>query len=439
MADSPPVQRRLTALDRAILAVNGALRSMGAVGFETQMHVELAGRLSGDALRNAFARVAARYPIIAARLRSDGGPAWELPVHGHLEVIEVDMPTASPEDVHAFASQRLSLPHDLTTQAPLIVHLLHRPGAGDVLLLQYSHLLMDNMAAGLLVRELDHAFAEAPDNRPIVDPRGLVRDYLRRFPHARRRQAGQHIVQFLWRQFRLGAVLLNPAAPASEGIPNLQMLTASMDASAVNALRARLIKTFGYPCMSMAILASTFRLISQHALPTTDKKKRRFLGAGIGVDLGLRGESGPIFQNLMTMIPMFAGRDKMADRDELTRLLSQQLRDALRDGLDLGFLRFSLYPGMHAHTARWLLELFFRYGFSLWFAHFGNSDFGDSLGGIPIDAIRFVGPCWSPLGFTLLTNQHAGKIHFQVTHVLDVVPTSTAQQILQGIIADLQA
>src|SRR2546423_3355153 len=58
----------LNANDRALLAVNRALRALGARGFETQMLVCLSARIDGPRLRAALARVEQAEPVLASHL-----------------------------------------------------------------------------------------------------------------------------------------------------------------------------------------------------------------------------------------------------------------------------------------------------------------------------------------------------------------------------------
>src|SRR5262249_17193789 len=153
--------------------------------------------------------------------------------------------------------------------------------------------------------------------------------------------------------------------------------------------------------LSMALVASLFRTLAPRA---GAEGKRRNLNAGIGVDLGLRGADGPLFHNLMSLVPITARSDELADRDELTRRLIRQMRERLSGGVDLGLARVALLYSRRPTYASWGTEVFLRHGFSLWYAYFGALTM-DRFCGVAIDKLFFVGPYWPSAGLTVLVNQ----------------------------------
>src|SRR5262249_1736020 len=147
--------------------------------------------------------------------------------------------------------------------------------------------------------------------------------------------------------------------------------------------------------LSMVLLASVFRTIGQ-LTHSPDVKNGHFV-AGIGVDLGLRSRRELTLQNLMSLVPVRARPEDLHERSALVRMLSRQFRERLENDVDLGVIRMVALFGRRPRQARWGLDLFLRYGFSLWYAYFGTLDVGgDQFCGIPIEDVFFTSPPWSP-------------------------------------------
>jgi hypothetical protein len=87
--------------------------------------------------------------------------------------------------------------------------------------------------------------------------------------------------------------------------------------------------------------------------------------------------------------------------------------------------------------ALWVIENFLRYGFSFWFAYFGASDDWDSFCGTPIEEVFSIGPCWPPMGLTLLANRFRGRLNLLATFVPGAVSEATAGRFLDAVVGDL--
>jgi hypothetical protein len=189
----------------------------------------------------------------------------------------------------------------------------------------------------------------------------------------------------------------------------------------------------------MAVLGSVFRAMAPIASEHWAGGKNFMVG--IGVDLGLRGKHGPIFRNLMSIVPMHVRLEDVEYRDEAVRLLSRELRDRLQLGADLGMLQWvTLMSRRRQPDTLWALEHGLRRGFSLWYAHFGSQDaIGREFCGAAIDDVNYVGPAWPGPGITLLINQFRGRLLFQATYLPDTISDSLASTFLDRLISDLTA
>jgi hypothetical protein len=405
-------------------------------------------------LRAALTRLGRRHPVITARLvepASPSGPYWQYQPGADNPLHEIGLESDQPQAVLDCAGRLLSTPCDPHLGDPLRFHLLHRPGAGDVFLMQYNHTLLDNNAAVLLLREIDRLAdaggvvgtahptdPQSPEAPAPLEQADAIWEYLQRFPRAQRRQAARQTIDLWGRSLRGGAVTLGRRAATRASPVQLRIVTRCLEAAVVQALRARVIRVCGFPSLSMALIASAFRAIEHLALEPSPRKDN-FI-AGIGIDLGQRGRAGPIFQNLASLVPIRARTAELADRDELLRLLSGQLRDRLGQRIDLGVLQLTLLFNRRPEHMRWVIEHLLRYGFSLWYAYFGALDaLGSHFCQAPIENVFYTGPSWSPIGLTLLANQFRGRILLQATHVPETVPERLVHQFLDHVVADLGA
>jgi hypothetical protein len=188
----------------------------------------------------------------------------------------------------------------------------------------------------------------------------------------------------------------------------------------------------------MALVGSVFRAMARLS-PERQGKVANWV-IGLGVDLGLRGERGPIFQNLMSLVPIRARPEDLEDRGGLMRMLNRQFRERLARDVDLGVFRLVSHFSRRPWQARWAIELFLRHAFSLWYAYFGSLDaLGDRFGGAEIEDVFLAGSTWSPMGLTLLVNQFRGRLLFQATYVPGSVPEPLAENFLDEVLGDLVA
>jgi hypothetical protein len=434
----------LNAADCALLSVDRALRKMGCPGFETQMLVWLSGRASVVDLRDAVARLSLLHPVLASRLiESDGrGESyWQFRPGAECQLLETDLDSAQDEAVLDHAGLLMSTPCDPAEMDPIRFHLLHRPDGRDVFLVQYNHTLMDINTTIPLIVEINrlcqpdsHLLGVSHSTSPR--PRDRLREHLRSFSLLRRKKAMRSTLA-LWSQcLRGGARRLGGATRSRAGSMQLRVAVRQLDVNETRALQSRVTKVCGFPTLSMALMGSAFRVIDR--LSTQRRKGDGTCVAGIGVDLGLRGKRELTFQNLVSVVPVFAKSADLSDRDNLLRMLSSQMRDRLAEEIDLGMLQWTTTLSKHRRQTSWVLEFVLRAGFSLWYAYFGAQDgIGDNFGGSGIERIFYTGPGWSPMGMTLIANQFRGQLLLQATYVPESVPEDLANAFLDGVVEDL--
>ena len=420
---------RLNASDRFMLVIDRAVRALGGPGFDTLTFLLLDGRADRDRLRRGLAALNAAHPVVTARLVLHG-PAWVMCPGADLPLREADLPTADRQGVLDFAAGQLTAETDPTCVDPMRFHLLHLPDGRDVFLAQYSHVLLDHSRAVAALRRIDDPAAPvAPAPGRWRDP---VRGHLRQFPPAVRRRAAQAVRDFRAEQ-RGGAVRLGAAGPP--GPRSYAILQRVLSAEETRAVEARARAVTGVPNLSMALLASAFRGVDR--LAPDGPGRGAFCQAGIALDLGLRAGAADRLENLATLVPVRVPCAEVGGRDDFLRLLAGRFRARLSARTDVGMLKVISGLGRQRSRAAWVMDALMRYCLCFWYGYLGTPAVGPAFAGAGVLDVFSAGPTWPSVGVTLLANQSAGRLHFQLTHIPESVPASLAAAFLDFVAADL--
>ncbi len=435
----PVGEQRLSATDLTMLSVDGALRGMGAAGFEAVVLTWLSERVDVARLRAGLARLGTCHPVAASRLveGGPGGPCWRFRPGAGCPLVETELSSPTPECVWEQAARLLSTPTDLTAASPLRFQLFHRPDGRDVFLMQYNHAVMDNTASDLVLREIDRLSADGPaEARPAAGP-DPIRDYLRGFPREVRRKATTTTARLWGRSVRGGVAGVGHIRPSGPQSAEVCIATRRLEESDSRALRAHVTKTCGLPSLSMAILGSAFRAIER--IEPAHRAGAPNFTTGIGLDLGLRGRQGPLFGNLVSLVPIRVPSEGLSDRAGLVRALNRQMREHIEDKADLGMLQWiTLLSRRPRDDVRWVMGAFLRNRLSLWYAYFGTlGAIGDRFCGAGVEEVSCAGPSWPAMGLTLLVNQFRSRLLFQATYAPEAVSGPQARAFLDLLLADL--
>ncbi len=426
-------QQALNAADLHMLHSHDLLQSLGHPGLTCQTQVWCAGRVEEGKLRAALAGLCRRHPVMQSRLvRShrnrraswvfSGGPEPPLRVH--------ELSGSSEQVVLEWAEKLLAAPTDLAREPPLAFHLLRRPEVGDVLVLQFSHALMDGRGPDLLLAELARP-TPRPDTGPVEEAGDPLAEHLARFSFWRRCRS-------VLQTFRLSR--RHRGEPMTIALPDLprfvlgppRIAVRSLTREDTERLSARLCKLCGYESVAAALLASGFRATAACASRRfgDDARCRTF------VPLNLRqpGELRPIFRNMLSRVAVSAARSELADRDVLTRAINAQVREALRRGEDLGWLQLTRLSRRRRSAAN-KPERGRR---SFAFSFHGRAVAGfDSLCGTAVERLfTLVGSIYPP-GVHLQANHLDGRLHLSLFYTAGAVPESTANAFLNTLVADL--
>jgi hypothetical protein len=437
-ADRESFARRLNAMDCTILAVHQAVQSLAGPGFDTQAVLSLSGQIDLGAFRSALGKLRVRYPGITCSLSKNlaGKLSWRQ-TSSELHLSDARLPGSSDEEIWRELAALLSKPRDLFAQPGIDFHVLRLTDDHDVVVMQYNHTLMDNPAALSVLREVDALFPAraSVDGASSIEEEDHLRKYLAGFTRRQRLTAAWKTVKLRLHSIRGNIATLGEPRPASEGSLALQVARREFDAAETRLLSRRVADECGFPGLSMPLLASVLRTL-ERLVP--HRAGSRFT-VGIGLDLGLRGDRGPFFQNLSTVVPIVHERIHMASQSELARDLTRQLRERLEQRIDLGVVGLASLFRNQPRFLRFAMRQLMRHGYTAWYAYFGSADaVGESFCGVAIDDFQYVGPCWPSVGLTLVGNQFRGRLHLQGTYVPACLSPEAAEAFMDALVADLR-
>ncbi|MFQ5410920.1 MAG: condensation domain-containing protein [Phycisphaerae bacterium] len=448
--DSSPARafrQPLNAADRLMLVAHNGMRRLGHCGFLCQTHVWLKGRLDLDALRRAVAKLHQDYPILSARLVTPGdksAPYWQSESRSEVDLREATLDGSDNAAVWHYAENLFTEPLDLHQQAPIAFHLLHWPDARDVLIVRFSHALMDGKAPEFMLSELNRRH-ESARTSPLTDQlkscttgSDEMADYLDRFDRRHRLRAALRVVGSHIKLPVRSATLAQQDEPSWITEPT-RILVRTLDTDQTAALTERVKRLCGFANLAPAVLAGIFRAI--HFL--TPHKEHRRSGFKTDVPLNLRppGIAEPIFRNFMSFIQMSAMEAEMGDRDQLTRTLNAKMRDQLRRGIDLGNLQMMAIMARHEKLlARHLLERMRKDPIALGFGFLGPVIPGlETFLDQEVEWLYTLNSALSPPGVVLQVNQFRGRMNLILTYISEAVPEPLAESFLDTIMEDLLA
>lgn len=429
----------LNAADRLMLVAHEGMRRLGHPGFQCQTHVWLDGRLDVEGFRKALAALERQYPVITSRLARDrrGIPFWS--AHdGPVKFIERDEDSAEQAAVWRTGERLFAMPFDLDTDPPIEFHLLHLPDGRDVLLLRFSHVLMDGKGPEFALSEINRLYSDesAATTPTTAVAHDELADHLRRIGRRKRFSAAMQVVRSQIKlPIRSGVLARGDVSQWCHG--PLRILVREMDETRTRAAIDRVRRICGFANLSPAVLASVFRAI--RAL--TDKPIGRRTGFQTDVPLNLRapGRIHPVFRNYMSFIRMCAKADELVDRDALTRSLSAYMRDQIRRGVDIGTAQMmSLMAPMEKLLARHLLDRMRKDPISLGFGFLGPVLAGlDTFCGRRVDRLYSLNASISPPGMVLQVSQFRGRMSLVMTYIGEKVPDELANRFAEFIMDDL--
>ncbi len=415
---------RLNPVDDITALFDDTLRASGAPGFHCVQAVELAGSLDRDRLRGALALLSQRHPLTSARLgiRFQGWrPSWRLPENGAVPLLEST--AGGPARLDEAAAETLNLPMNPWNGPPVEVH-IRRGGAGDFLLLKWSHVLTDGRGGDYLMRELSRAYGDPaafPADRALFRPQ-------ERLPAVATRL--QNPLQ--------GVKLLAPWRGSGYHM-RLRLLTLDDDES--RQLRQAASRVAGFGRQGLYMLAAYLRAMSREAI------RRGEPGALVGTHwpVGLREGVAPdaLPANEYGFLDIACRVDEAADRTALIERLTRETLDQLARGAHRRLWRTGEWLRL---LAFWTLRLLNRRTRFLMRGHRSTTHFryGGGLlggqrcwGGIEVVSGFSATVCWPEEPVALGVSQTAGRFHLLAGWADGAVSEPDAEVLLSDLKAEL--
>lgn len=431
---------RLNSQDRFLLLENEMLQERGAPGLQCQAHVWLDGRVDEAVLRRAVRRLAAAHPAATARLVRTpliGDVYWQATPGAEIPVEVVATDDDSDAAVLRIAEKLLYQKIDLANDPPLWFVLVRRPTAGDVLVIPYSHVLMDGKAPEEMLLALQREEESAPDGDAR---RNEVRAWLSGYPLWRRIFAMNRLMaNVVFGRARPEKVLTIPQGPGPWQVgTGIGFHLRRLDAEATGRLRQRVRQTIGMESLAPALVASAFRAVAALHEPDVDGVCRTYVPVTLRA---VRGLKVPIFCNLSSVLTLAARRDTMGDRDKLVRELHARMRTQIREGRDMAVAQAGYWLTEKRRPVAWRFvwrnqtwDTSFIFGY-----HGAAAASLDRLFDLPVTRLYNVMSIANPPGISLSVYQAAGALHVAVTRVDGAVPADLTETFLDRFMEDLVA
>jgi len=325
--------------DLLFFAADVAQRRLGLPGTTAHIHLELDGHVDLDRLRGAFDALRRRYPVLCARCETSawtGRPRWRLDRRPRLADVHVH--TLTNHECAQVTDGLLNRPIDGRRQDPVELHVLRGP-ANDVVVLRWTHALMDGRGGLILLEEL-HRLWKDPRAMAAPDVGDEGRDdYRQILGNATRAQRCRAALRLLTGRTARGPVGIPPIVRAGpvrcSPVRHILRVLTPVQRRQVEANAARICPD--------ARLSDYLRATGVRALhETVPAASRR---AGVYTLLAYidnrRHGLGGVCWNLTSALPLVVPVELAMDRARLARLLRKQMENhraagtATEDALNL--------------------------------------------------------------------------------------------------------
>lgn len=338
----------LTALDYVMLAAERRARRDGVPGIQGQVHVNFRGRIEMSQLQDAADRLAARWPLITARLVRSPRPAWVPTGAQRWQVRQQTVDSDSDADLLRAIFQLAAEPVDLENEDPVRLIVLHRPGGDDVLTMNLTHVLLDGHGATGLLRQLLDPTRIPPSSDTVTAAVDVVAQILARSPFRDRMRGVRRMLRMSRQVQPVTLPLLEKRQPTTHARITLRWI----DETGSAAIRDRLERLGPYANLLFSVLASGCRTLSRHLRgPLGPRSGYRMV---LHYDLRRGSQKQLIFQNLAGRIVLVARPADLGDKDGLIRLFASQAKTQIAEKTSLAVLQVAEILRAIDRWAPWL-------------------------------------------------------------------------------------
>jgi hypothetical protein len=411
----------LNPMDRMLRILHDLLRSRGHPGLLLQTQVWLDGPPDQARVLAGIAGLASRFPLVRGRLIGSGKHAAWLPGPSGPPLRIETLPDDSEDRVREYSERLFTIPLDPADADPVEFHLLRRPGGRAVLVVRWSHVLMDPKGVEQLLPELDRPDAARPE--PVATPAPTRVGWFRWL---------RRLGALTWSAGPAGLVLTPQRTPVPWTDPT-QIDVRSLDADQTREVHARAVRLCGLPGLAPVLVAAGFRAINRLA----GRRPRFWEVCYTHVPITPR-RAGPAAagHNLHSYLMLQAPVRRSGEA--LPRSLQRQQFTQLRRGIDQGYLDGVAVLTRFPLLARWsIAPLFRRTSFAFGY-HGPVTPTIDELFGVRVERVVSGIPiAWSPPGLWLTASQDRDQLRLILTSVPSALPSGYPGQFLDAVAAEL--
>jgi hypothetical protein len=423
----------LSIFDQVMATLHESLRRRGYAGLLLQSHIHLAGRIDESALQTAVERLGRVYPVVTGRLAEATirrRPCWEWSDGAAcpLTIGELDEESAT---VSRLAERLFATPFHLNASPPVHFHLLRKSGGSDVVVVQWSHVLMDGKGGELLLREVNRLHSDPNAVAPSLPSGDPLREHIRSHSLRQQLRGAYRIICDL-------ALRGTPARidePRPVRSPTTRIALRWLDNARSASCLERVKRLYGFANLTPVLLAAAFRAAGRVA-PRPHRGLNLYY---THVPLNNRPSTGApaVVGNWQSYVRVQARPKQTIERDELARRLHRQLYEQLRGGFDLGFLIGirSIYRSPRITN---LLLQRLNPALTFVFGYHGAIAGLDHFCGTPVQHVWTGLPnAWSPPGLSFAANQFCNRLYLMASYVQEVVPDAVANAFLDAVVEEL--
>lgn len=323
----------LSIVDHAGLVIERMVQRFGLPGVPGQFHCHFQDRLDLAQLQEAADRLAARWPLITARLVRSPRPAWMPNGAQRFRVRQQTLDSDSEADLLRAVLQLIADPIDVENEDPVRLTVLHRPGGDDVLTVRGSHIVWDVHGGVLLMRQLLDPTRIPPAFDAAAVPTDPIDEVLVKTPFWKRMKAVYQLARWRWQQQQAPPVTFPEPEKWPTRLSLGRIIRRWIDEKTSAALEDRLNRIGPLANLSLLMAASGFRTMSRYIRGPL--APRSVYEMPLAYNRRFGAQKRLAFQNIVSRITLVARPVELGDRDELVRLLASQMRQKLTEENDL--------------------------------------------------------------------------------------------------------
>ena len=309
------------------------------------------------------------------------------------------------------------LTRDITIESDRFIEadLVHYPSGACAFVLSWNHIVMDAKGTTLLFEHLNHLSGN------------ISRDTTGMFPAVEKKT---NIVTYIRNMYKVKKFVQTSArkpvsSVADKNLKTTEGITATSilafneaETSKINENAFKTGSRFGPTLYLIACCSQVIHLLNKK------KNKAGDLWLPVPYDGRLRGATGPLISNRVSLIFYRIPQDQLDSVTQTVKCLSAQMTEQIKDGIPR---RYNLFLDMMRHIPLWLYYFLVSHTGKGVFASFLYTSTGDnfndlrSLFGEQIRSINMIPALTFPPGLTFVFLKHDNELNLNIAYSPDVI------------------